>query len=88
MLRLRGAIRVPEHLRVKMRVVIDEAWSNDEPISVNRAGREAGQASDGNDATIAYADVRGVARHARAVHHPAVPNEQIVFHTLSFQSNA
>jgi hypothetical protein len=62
--------RIPEQLRVVVRVRIDEAGTHNETARVERdlcILDEHARGNDRNDASVAHADVAGIARRSRAV---------------------
>ena len=78
MLRLRVARRVPEHLRVEVRVQVEEAGGDDRAGGVElglAVGREA--RADLGDAAVADPDVGGDAGRAGAVDDGAAADEEI-----------
>jgi hypothetical protein len=63
-----GAVGIPANLRVVMRVQIDEAGRDDQPVGVDGLLREAGRAAaDLRDLAVLDPDVAAIARHARSV---------------------
>ena len=83
MLRLAGAIGIPEHLRVEMRVMIDEAGRNGQPVGIDGARGASFQAPDFGDLTVFHADVGDIGRQPRTVNDAATTNEQIIIHCES-----
>src|SRR4029079_11680564 len=63
----RRARRIPEHLRVLVRVDVDEAGRDAEACGCTRLTRRLVEPTHRDDATVAYADVRALRRRARAV---------------------
>ena len=74
-----GAVRIPEHLRVVVRVEIDEARGDDHAAGIEHA-RAIGRpdVSQLGDATVLDGDIAPAPRHARAVDHHAAPDHRVV----------
>ncbi len=71
------ALAIPVHLRVHVRVAIDEAGRHDQAVRVDAALRRRPNAADLDDAPIRNADIGAVATHARAIDDGAVANDEI-----------
>ena len=74
---------IPEHLGVHVRVPINKARRDDVPLRVQGSPGAFIDPANRGDAAIAHPDVRPVAGAAGAVHHHAVPDEQVVGHASS-----
>jgi hypothetical protein len=71
-------VRVPEELRVVVRVQVDEPGGDDHPARVERLRGVRGlQAADPGDAAVADADVGAVALGPRAVDHQAILQDDV-----------
>ena len=77
---------IPEHLRVVVRVDVDEAGRDDVPIGVERPRRRAAHVADLGDAPVAHADVGAPRRRAGAVDDGSAADQEIevVGHGNSF----
>jgi hypothetical protein len=77
----RVAQPVPGDLRVIVRVRIDDARRDHEPVGVDGAlGPLAVVAADAHHPTVGDGDVREPARHAGAVDHKTAVDEEVVHH--------
>ncbi len=83
MLRLGGAVGVPEHLGVQVGVVVDEAGGDYQPGRVDRPRRAAPQAADRGDLAVPHPHIGEIRRQPRPVYHTTAANEQVVFHSLA-----
>src|SRR5205823_10648733 len=71
-------VRVPEELRIVVRVEIDEAGRDDHPLRVEDALAIAGaEPADARDATVPDADVGLVALRLRAVDDDPTPQDDV-----------
>ena len=75
-----GAEGIPEHLRIHVRMPVDEAGRHHMAFRIHRGAGGFGEAPDVHDAPAAYANVRPDARRPAAVHHGAALNRQVVSH--------
>src|SRR5206468_9752905 len=71
---------VPGHLRVHVRVAIDEARRDDQAVGVDGAPGHRSDASDLDDAAVVDPDVAAITWGARAVDDRAVANQKIKTH--------
>ena len=71
-------IAIPEELRIKVRVRIDEAGRDDLAFGVDFLAALFRDPPDFRDAVSAERDVGVVGRHAGAIDHTAIPDHQIV----------
>ncbi len=78
--RRRARSRVPEQLRVVVRVQVDESRRDDEAVGVDRARRGVVDIADLDDASAHDRDVGAPRRGARPVHHGAVLDEEVESH--------
>src|SRR4029077_1460105 len=77
-----AAIRIPKRLRIKMRVVIDESWSNDPPVSIDGAPGGGVVFADPHNSSLVHRHVCPERWLARAVHDTRILDQQIVCHRL------
>ena len=70
--------RIPEELRVEVRVRVDEAGRHQAAGGVDRPPAALRHRPDRDDAVAFDRDVGGEGRPARAVHHAAVADDQVV----------
>ncbi len=82
---LAGVVGMREQLHVGVRVHVDEAGREREPVALERAARGLVDAADGDDAVAAHADVGPEPGVARAVDH-AGPAEAEVEHAQTSAS--
>ena len=80
-----AADRVPGDLRVHMRVAVDKAGRDDQPVGVDHPLGGGADAADLDDAARRDADIGAIARHARAVHDGAVLDQQVERHIRILQ---
>ncbi len=72
--------RIPEQLRVVVRVEVDESGRHHQAIGVERAGCNLIDVADLHDASVGDRDVGSAPRCTRAVHDGAVLDEEIDAH--------
>ena len=72
--------RIPEDLRVHVRVAVDEAGRHHLAVGVDHLAGALADAADGGDAAVPHADVGPVAGQAGSVDHRAVLDHQVVGH--------
>ena len=73
-----GAVRVPVHLRVVVRVQVDEAGRHDEPLGIEDARPLlVVDAPDRGDQPVLDADVGAEARRAQPVDHGAAADDGV-----------
>src|SRR2546422_5409595 len=75
-----GAERVPEDLRIHVRVPVHEAGRHHLAVRIDDLARALPDPTDRDDAAVSHADVGPVTGHARAVDHHAVLDHQVVRH--------
>src|SRR5262249_36604787 len=78
----RGPVRVPEHLRVHVRVAVDEPRSDDVALGVDLLASLVADHADGDDAPVLDADVGSHGRQSRPVDDGPVADNQAVLHVL------
>ena len=71
---------VPRHLRVHVRVSVDESRRDDQALGVDGVLGRAPDASQLDDAAVRDADVAAITRRARAVDDRPVANQEIETH--------
>src|SRR5205807_8432751 len=81
-----GAQRVPEDLRIHVRVAVDEAGRHDPAIGVDDLARRFADATDGRDAPVTNGDVGSVAGKSGSVDHRAVLDQQVIRHRVLLPS--
>ena len=76
------AVRVPEDLRVVVRVQVDEARRDDHPAGVeNQVGIVRLDVAELRNATVGNGHVAATPRHARSIdHHPAADHRVVSRH--------
>ena len=73
------AVRVPEKLCVVMRVQVDEAGRDMQPVGVDHTdGIGRADVANGDDAAVSDCDVASVARHPRPVKDQAILDDDVV----------
>jgi hypothetical protein len=72
-LRVGGAVRIPEHLGIQVRVLVNEPRRDGQAIGVERARGAAPQAADLSDLAVAHPHVSPIGRQPRAIHDEATP---------------
>ncbi len=83
-----GAERVPEHLGVVMGMAVDEAGRDHVPLGIEGLrGALALEIADRGDQAVADAEVGAIPGQARAVHHRAAANDQVVRHVVPPESS-
>ena len=70
--------RIPEDLRVHMRVAVDEPGRDDQPLGVDHLARRCAYLAGRNDAAVLNGDIGVVTRQARAVDQRAVLDDEVV----------
>src|SRR5436305_13416741 len=78
-----AAKAVPGDLGVHMGVAVDKARRDDHPVGVDRLLGGGTDAADLDDMPVLDPDIGAIARAARAVHHDAVPDQQVEGHARS-----
>ena len=78
-----GPERIPEHLRVHVRVTVDEPGSDHAPLGVDDLAGTLADAADGDDAPVVHADVGAIAGKAGAVDDHAILDHEVVRHRRS-----
>ena len=72
--------RIPEHLRIHVRVTVDESGRDHVAVGIDGLFRFAVDAPDGGDASVGHRDVGAVPRGTRTVDHGAVLDDEVVAH--------
>ena len=76
--------RLEHQLRVVVRVDVDEAGREHEPVGFEHGGRRvAGDAADAPDAPVAHLHVGDRRRATRAVDDPSPPDQQVSWHAVA-----
>ena len=76
----RRAERIPEDLRVHVRVAVHEAGCDHLALGVQHFAGALANPPDRDDATVAHADVGAVPRQTGPIDHRSVPDHQVVGH--------
>ena len=74
-------VACPSDLRIVVRVRVDDAGHDDEPVGVDRL-RGAREAADVRDDAVLDADVGDALRQSRAVHDGAVLDDRVEAHAV------
>jgi hypothetical protein len=72
--------RVPEHLRVHVRMAIDKPGCDDEAFGIDLAPACAIDPPDGNDRRTADADICAIAREPRPIDDHSAAHDEVVGH--------
>src|SRR5262244_2807908 len=75
---------VPRHLRIHVRVAVDEAGCDDETVGVDDSLSHRRHGSDLDDAALPDTDVAPVAWRTRAVHDRSLADHEIESHGQFF----
>src|SRR5688500_8266539 len=79
--------RVPSHLSIVMRVVVDDTGSDHQTIRIDDPTRLTAHSSHLDDPPAAHGNVAVKARQAGTVNYLSVFNDQIVRHYSSYAAN-
>src|SRR5262249_55365484 len=71
---------IPERLDVVVRVEVDDAGSDEEPLGVDRRLGRAANTADLRDPAVLDCDVSAIARKAGPVDDHPVPDDEVVRH--------
>src|SRR5579862_8411267 len=75
-----GQHAVPHHLRIVMRVDVDEARGDDAAAGIERLGSSPGDLAEGSDLAGADADIARLAGCSGAIDYGAADDLEIVLH--------
>src|SRR6185436_8222805 len=77
----RGPERIPEDLRVHVRVAVDEARRDDVAFGVDHLARALTNTPDGGDAAVPHSDIGPIPRKPGSIDDRAVLDYQVVRHS-------
>src|ERR1700687_1143832 len=77
-----GAERVPEDLRIHVRMPIDEAWRDHMTLGVDDFAGRIANLADGHDPAGRDANIGAIAGQAGAINDHAVTNHDVVLHSF------
>ena len=80
MLRLAGAVGIPEHLRVEMGMMIDETGRHGQAGGVDGFRGAVFKPAHFDDLAVLDADIGHVRRQTGTVNHPSTANHEIISH--------